>query len=136
MGGLTVAIRVVEGHARRAGGQQHLLQEGRGDVFGVEQAGALARGSERHICGARRRPGSKVWGGRQDFPPSPPLACSRARESLEQTEGTQGPAQQRHHDRRAARRSREDRRGRAAAPNFPGGRAPGRSEELEPYSSE
>lgn len=64
MGGLTVAIRVVEGHARGAGGQQHLLQQGRGDVFGVEQAGAMARSSEGHICGARKRPGSKARGGR------------------------------------------------------------------------
>lgn len=116
MGGLTVAIGVVEGHARRAGGQQHLLQQGRGDVFGVEQAGALARGSERHICGARRRPGSKVWGGPQDFPPSPPLACRRAGESLEQTEGTQGPAQQRHHDSTRCPKVAGGRRGRAQLP--------------------
>lgn len=133
-----MAIRVVEGHARRAGGQQHLLQQGRGDVFGVEQAGALARRSEGHICGARKRPGSKVSGEEepQDCPPSPPLACSRARESLEATEGTQGPAQQRHHGSTRRPKVAGGPAGRAAAPNFPGDGAPGRSEGLDSYSSE
>lgn len=61
-GGLTVAIRVVEGHSGRAHRQQRLLQRGGGDVFGVEQAGAMARGSEGDICEQEKGRGQR-WGG-------------------------------------------------------------------------
>lgn len=56
VGCLTVAIRVIERHSSRARGQQGLLQRGGGDVFGVEQAGAMACGSKGHICGERKQP--------------------------------------------------------------------------------
>lgn len=89
-GGLTMAIRVVEGHSRRAHRQQRLLQRGGGDVVGVEQAGAMARGSERDICRKEKGRGQRRGILKDSFPP-PSLACARPGEALEEAEGAQSP---------------------------------------------
>lgn len=131
-----MAIRVVEGHSGRASGQQRLLQRGGGDVVGVEQAGAMARGSEGHICRARKRPRSKacVRGSGRRVPSRlrhlPTAGPGRSWSTRRGRRGSRGPRSNVAMTAGASLLPREDARGRADASNFPGDGTPERSNQM------